>query len=73
MDNNMVLSTQRIFGKIVADNMVIFWKQCLIMQRLINVQIKPIEMDQIKYININYGNLERRVNKLEYEVYGIYL
>jgi hypothetical protein len=40
-----------------------FWK----------VQSKPIQVDEIRSVRQNHADLERRVNKLEYEIYGIYV
>lgn len=73
MVKNMALSTQRLFGNMMVDGMVIFWKQALIWQKMMSVQAQPLTEDQALHFNMRLCNLEKRGDRLEHEVYGIYL
>lgn len=73
MVGNMALSTQRLFGNLAVDGMVIFWKQALIWQRMMTIQAQPLTEDQALHFNMRLCNLEKSRDRLEHEVYGIYL
>ncbi len=73
MASNMALLTQQFFGKIIADNTVILWKQMLIWQRLMTIQMKPLTEDQALHLGMRISNVEKRTDTLDKEVFGIYL